>query len=97
VKFLVDMPLSKALVRWLTSQGHDTVHAAEVGLHPRLLALAHAAEPSLILFRGGNWSEADVIDRISAVLDVVKERELQQSILVIERDRVRRRRLPIEK
>jgi predicted nuclease of predicted toxin-antitoxin system len=122
VKFLVDMPLSKALVRWLTSQGHDTVHAAEVGLHrapdtelvryarstartiitadldyPRLLALAHAAEPSLILFRGGNWSEADVIDRISAVLDVVKERELQQSILVIERDRVRRRRSPIEK
>lgn len=114
--------ISRRHARWLTSQGHDTVHAAEVGLHrasdtelvryarstartiitadldyPRLLALAHAAEPSLILFRGGNWSEADVIDRISAVLDVVKERELQQSILVIERDRVRRRRLPIEK
>jgi predicted nuclease of predicted toxin-antitoxin system len=27
--------------------------------YPRLLASARSTEPSLILFRGGNWSEAD--------------------------------------
>jgi len=33
VKFFVDMPLSITLARWLVAQGHDTVHAAEVGLN----------------------------------------------------------------
>jgi predicted nuclease of predicted toxin-antitoxin system len=33
--------------------------------YPRLLALAGAEGPSLILFRGGDWSEADVIGRCS--------------------------------
>ena len=83
MKFLVDMPLSPALARWLGIRGHDAVHAAELGLgraadtrilaqalqdgrtvvtadldYPRLLALAGAVGPSLILFRGGDWSEA---------------------------------------
>ena len=33
MKFLVDMPLSPALSRWLTERGHDAVHASEAGLH----------------------------------------------------------------
>ncbi len=33
MKFLVDMPLSPALARWLSSQGHDAVHAAELTMH----------------------------------------------------------------
>ena len=32
MKFLVDMPLSPALARWLGIQGHDAVHAAALGL-----------------------------------------------------------------
>ena len=31
---------------------------------PRLLALSGAAGPSLILFRGGNWAEAEVVQRL---------------------------------
>ena len=65
--------------------------------YPRLLALAQAVEPSLILFPGGNWSEVEVVERMREVLGAINEHELQQSILVVERDRVRRRRLPIEK
>jgi predicted nuclease of predicted toxin-antitoxin system len=34
--------------------------------YPRLLALARTTEPSLILFRDGDWSEADVIVRMRA-------------------------------
>ena len=73
------MPLSPTLSRWPLSQGHDAVHAADLGMaraadteilqcavrevrtvvaadldYPRLLALAGAAGPGRILFRGGD-------------------------------------------
>ncbi len=32
MKFLVDMPLSPALARWLEQEGHDAVHACDIGL-----------------------------------------------------------------
>jgi predicted nuclease of predicted toxin-antitoxin system len=63
--------------------------------YPRLLALARATAPSLILFRGGDWSDADTITRMAEILVAVSEKEIEGSILVVERDRLRRRRLPI--
>jgi DTW domain-containing protein YfiP len=60
-----------------------------------LLALARATDPSLILFRDGDWSEADVIARMSELLRALPEADIAQSIIVVDRDRVRRRRLPI--
>jgi predicted nuclease of predicted toxin-antitoxin system len=41
--------------------------------YPRLLALAVAAGPGLILFRRGDWSEADVIARTQQLLDNLSE------------------------
>jgi predicted nuclease of predicted toxin-antitoxin system len=120
VKFLVDMPLSPALASWLAEQGHDAVHASNVGLalapdeailararsehrlvitadldFSRLIALAEAEEPGLILFRGGDWSEAEAQARLGKALNSVSERELARSIVVIERTRIRRRGLPV--
>ncbi len=120
MKFLVDMPLSPSLAAWLRDQGHDALHAAELGLnrapdadiiarakregrtivtadldYPRLLALAQAADPSLILFRDGDWSEADIITRLGDILRALTTADIAQSIIVVDRDRVRRRRLPI--
>jgi predicted nuclease of predicted toxin-antitoxin system len=120
VKFLVDMPLSPALARWLISQGHDAVHASEIGFdrtpdtvilarakqegrtivtadldYPQLLALARATEPSLILFRDGEWSDSETIDRLREVLSLLAADEIAHSIIVVERDRLRRRRLPL--
>lgn len=114
------MPLSPLLARWLAGEGHDAVHAADLGLQraadteimarasregrtlitadldfPRLLALAGTTEPSLILFRQGNWSDTEVVSRLSDVLSALDETDIAQSILVVDRDRVRRRRLPI--
>jgi predicted nuclease of predicted toxin-antitoxin system len=63
--------------------------------YPRLLALARAVEPSLILFRDGDWSEADVIARMDELLASLSEADIAQSIIVIDHFRVRRRRLPI--
>lgn len=120
MRFLIDMPLSPALASWLSDQGHDAVHAADLGLsratdgeimerarheartiitadldYPRLLAVASASEPNLILFRNGNWSEADVRIRLGEVLAALSEADVASSIIVVDRDRVRRRRLPI--
>ena len=63
--------------------------------YPRLLALAQSTEPSLILFRSGNWSSTETIDRMAEILTIVAEEDILRSILVVERDRLRRRRLPI--
>jgi predicted nuclease of predicted toxin-antitoxin system len=76
------------------SQEMRTVVTADLD-YPRLLALAQANEPSLILFRDGDWSEAEVIARMTDVLGALDEKEIAQSIIVVEKDRLRRRRLPL--
>jgi predicted nuclease of predicted toxin-antitoxin system len=75
-------------------QEHRTIVTADLD-YPKLLALARMTEPSLILFREGDWSEADVIARLHEVLEALTETDVEQSIIVVDRDRVRRRRLPI--
>jgi predicted nuclease of predicted toxin-antitoxin system len=63
--------------------------------YPRLLAIVRGIEPSLILFREGDWSEASVIARMDQILSGLNELDIAQSIIVVDRARVRRRRLPI--
>jgi predicted nuclease of predicted toxin-antitoxin system len=75
-------------------QAHRIIVTADLD-YPRLLALSGALDPGLILFRGGNWSEEDVVSRLNHILVALDPAEIEQSILVVDRDRVRRRRLPI--
>jgi predicted nuclease of predicted toxin-antitoxin system len=63
--------------------------------YPRLLATAGLKSPSLILFRDGNWTDAEVVQRMDDVLRMLSESEVAQSIIVVERNRLRRRRLPV--
>lgn len=63
--------------------------------NPRLLALTRNRAPGLLLFRGGNFSEEDCLARLERVLRVVPETDLATCIIVAEKDRIRRRRLPI--
>jgi len=63
--------------------------------YPRLLAMEQAISPGLILFRGGDFSEAECVSRLERALKSVSSEELSNSIVVVERQRVRRRRLPI--
>ena len=69
------MALSPGLARWLITQGHDAVHAANLGLH--------------------SAPDTDIIARFSHVLGVLSETDIVQSIIAVDRDRIRRRRLPI--
>jgi len=63
--------------------------------YPRLLAKAGAGSPGLVLFRGGDFSEAECVSRLSQALESIPEEDLARSVVVIERHRIRRRPLPI--
>ena len=65
--------------------------------YPHLLAMAQTTQPSLILFRDGNWSDAEIVARVAQVLVSVTETDIAQSIIVVERDRVRKRPLPLRR
>ncbi len=121
MKFLVDMPLSPTLAHWLEQEGHDSVHAFQIGLgqasdeevlerartearlvvtadldYPRLLALAGSRGPGLILFRGGDYGENQTVQLMTRVLAAMSAQELSKSIVVVDKRRIRKRRLPIE-
>lgn len=62
--------------------------------YPRLLALQRADGPGVILFRGGSYSDEEMLGLLDRVLAHATELELERSITVVDRTRIRRRRLP---
>ena len=64
--------------------------------YPRLLALERADGPGVILFRGGSYSDREMLDLLDRILAKATEPELERSVTVIDRQRIRRRRLPIQ-
>ena len=120
MKFLLDMPVSMALLDVLENFGHKGVHAHQIGKDrasdkelleiarqedrivitadldfPRLLALSSARGPSLILFRGGNYSDAEMCDLLERVLRQVASEALESSICVVDKKRIRLTQLPL--
>jgi predicted nuclease of predicted toxin-antitoxin system len=63
--------------------------------YPRLLALHKADRPGVILFRGGSYSDDEMLALLDRVLKQCAPADLEASITVVDHDRVRRRRLPI--
>jgi len=64
---------------------------------PRLLALTHASTPGLILFRGGEYRENVVFERLVRAFELLPSGEFVNSIVVIQRDQIRLRRLPVDR
>jgi len=64
--------------------------------YPRLLALQRADGPGVILFRGGSYSDEEMLALLDRVLARAAELELECSITVVDHKRIRRRRLPVE-
>jgi predicted nuclease of predicted toxin-antitoxin system len=62
---------------------------------PRLVATIGADGPGLILLRGGNYTDAESVECVRRVLMSIDQDDLPKSIIVVDRDRVRRRWLPI--
>lgn len=63
--------------------------------YPRLIALHQADRPGVILFRGGAYSDAEMLALLDRVLAQVSALDLEHSIVVVDRTRIRRRALPI--
>ena len=109
------------MAAWLTEQGHDAVHAVDLGLaeagdrevldravqeerivvtadtdFPQLLALSRERTPGVILLRGGEHSAADMVDLLRQVLDAASADDLSVCICVVDRHRIRYRRLPLQ-
>jgi predicted nuclease of predicted toxin-antitoxin system len=62
---------------------------------PRLFSQLGVAGPGLILLRGGNYSEAESLECVRRIPFAVRHEELPRSIVVVDRERIRRRWLPI--
>ena len=89
---LADQPDSKILERG-RAEGRVIV-TADLD-YPRLLALLRADSPGVILFRGGSYSDEQMLALLDRVLAQGQERDLERSITVVDRHRIRRRGLPI--
>ena len=62
---------------------------------PRLLAIAHAEGPGLILLRGGQYGEHQPCALIERVLRAIAADKLIRSIVVVDHSRIRRTTLPL--
>jgi len=63
--------------------------------YARLLALAGSSSPGIILLRGGNYSDEEMLALMRRVLISLPGEQLHDSVVVVDRKSIRRRRLPI--
>ncbi len=61
----------------------------------RLITLSEETEPGLILLRGGNYSEKDARTLVSRVLGLVPEEDMNNAVIVVDNQRIRRLSLPL--
>jgi predicted nuclease of predicted toxin-antitoxin system len=64
--------------------------------YPRLIALQQADRPGVILFRGGTYSDREMLVLLDRVLARAPTLDLERSIVVVDHTRIRRRALPID-
>ncbi len=79
---------------WNVQEHKRVVITADLD-YSRLLAITRAEGPGLILFRGGNFSDQETFERMERVLETTTPEYLGSSIVVIEKEKIRRRRLPL--
>jgi predicted nuclease of predicted toxin-antitoxin system len=89
----LDRAPDERLLQYALEQGRVVI-TADLDF-PRLMALARAAAPGIILVRGGANTEEEVARRLQRALERVPEAELTRSIVVLEKNRIRRRLLPL--
>ena len=63
--------------------------------YARFLALAGSSSPGIILFRGGNYSDREMLGLLKRALAAIPGNQMPNSIVVVDRKSIRRRRLPI--
>ena len=61
----------------------------------RFIVFTYKSAPGIILFRGANYSEVEMLKLINRTLENVSEKDLESSIVVVDKTRIRKRRLPL--
>jgi len=61
----------------------------------RLMVEVPNKSPGIILLRGGSYSDKEMIALVQRVLHSIEHELLAESLIVIDRHRIRRRQLPI--
>jgi len=61
--------------------------------YPRLVLLSDVAGPGIVLFRGGSYSDSEMLALLDRVLAEAGRLDLEHSVTVIDRHRIRHRRL----
>lgn len=74
---------------------HRVIITADLD-YPRILAVTDAGGPGLILFRGGQYSDAQIRERLESAFRAVPVEDLPHLMIVIEKTRIRCRRLPLK-
>jgi len=64
--------------------------------YPRLLAAQRSPSPGLILFRGGSLTDEEMLRMLDHVLERLGSERISGAITVVDRSRIRWRRLPID-
>ncbi|HES59833.1 MAG: DUF5615 family PIN-like protein [Calditrichaceae bacterium] len=64
---------------------------------PRLLALSADKGPGLILFRGGNYSDKEMSDLLTRVLEKIEFNILSRSVCVVDKNKIRVTHLPLSR
>lgn len=90
----LDQADDKVIIR-RAKQENRVVVTADLDF-PRLLALTGADGPGIVLFRGGNYSEREMLELINRVLTSAPLEELPRSVTVVDKARIRRTKLPLE-
>ena len=73
---------------------HRIVITADLD-YPRLLALSGADRPSVILYRGGNYSELQMLTLLKSVLAHVTGLRPTGLFVVVDHERIRKRDMPL--
>ncbi len=63
---------------------------------PQIISLSGAKGPGIILFRGGNYSDAEMEQLLERVLQRIDDTTIKRSICVVDKHRIRIRRLPMK-
>jgi len=64
--------------------------------YPQLLAVSRAKDPGVILFRGGNYNEQEMLRLLERVLERSPKDKLHHAVTVVDKTRIRRCPWPIE-
>ncbi len=63
---------------------------------PRLLALSGSDGPGVVLFRGGNYSDAEMCELLKRLLNEAAPNVISSSISVVDKRRIRITKLPLK-